>query len=85
VLLAFYDTPSYEGYALVIYRNGDTYYSVSGSHCSCYGLEGQWEPTDYTKDVLAGLVERMIAGCYDVSKDTKKQYLDHVMSALNGR
>ena len=45
ILYADYDTPSYEGYATVIYYRTSTkkYYETYGSHCSCYGLEGQWD------------------------------------------
>ena len=43
VLLAVYDLHCYEGYAVVFYREGDKYFEVQGSHCSCYGLEGQWD------------------------------------------
>lgn len=60
VIFAGYNTPSYEGYALVIYRNGEDYFSVEGSHCSCYGLEGQWKPEQYTKEVLRQVWERKL-------------------------
>jgi hypothetical protein len=46
ILYARYDTPSYEGYAHVIFRKEGKIYEVNGSHCSCYGLEGQWEPEE---------------------------------------
>lgn len=58
VLFAGYRTPSYEGYALVVYRNGDKYYTVEGSHCSCMGLEGQWNPEEYSKETLRQVYER---------------------------
>lgn len=47
VFYAFYDYVDYSGDAEVIYRRGSKFYAVSGGHCSCYGLEGQWEPTEY--------------------------------------
>lgn len=54
VLCAVYDGGGYEGDALVIYRNGEKYFIVQGSHCSCYGLEGQFDPTEYPdKDTFA--------------------------------
>lgn len=52
VFLADYDMEGYGGRAYVVYRKGRSYYTVSGSHCSCYGLEGQWEPEKYTKQQL---------------------------------
>lgn len=47
VLLADYENDGYEGSAHVVYRNGNTYYVIEGSHCSCYGLEGQFQPESY--------------------------------------
>lgn len=45
ILYADYETPDYEGYATVVYYRKSTrkYYEAYGSHCSCYGLENQWE------------------------------------------
>lgn len=44
IIFADYDCPPYEGYAYVLYYQGGNFYEVHGSHCSCYGLEDQWEP-----------------------------------------
>lgn len=64
VLIAEYDlSRAYEGSARVLYRRGDRFYLVEGSHCSCFGLEGQWEPTEYaTAALIADCLERR----YDV-------------------
>ena len=53
VLYAVCDCPDYEGYADVIYRVGDRFYWAHGSHCSCYGLEDQWAPIEYSQQELA--------------------------------
>lgn len=58
VLFASYDCPEYEGYAEVIYRIGERYFWASGSHCSCYGLEDQWDPEEYNREQLALVVLR---------------------------
>lgn len=58
VLYAVYDCPDYEGYADVIYRVGDRFYWAHGSHCSCYGLEGQWDPEEYSQQELAEVLLR---------------------------
>ena len=58
VLLAVYDSHLYEGYADVIYRQGDRYYWVHGSHCSCYGLEDQWSPEEYSAEQLVDALRR---------------------------
>ena len=55
VLLARYTYEDYEGDALVIFSNGGALFMVTGSHCSCYGLEGQWEPEETTPEVLRSL------------------------------
>jgi hypothetical protein len=46
IVYAEYDTSeAYSGSATVIYYRTSTkkYYETYGSHCSCFGLEGQWE------------------------------------------
>lgn len=58
VIYAHYDRDGYEGSAEVLIRRGDVYYWGAGSHCSCYGLEGQWKPIDYELEVLLRALER---------------------------
>jgi len=53
ILFASYGGGSYDGDAVVIYERDGTLYEVHGSHCSCYGLEGQWEPEATTWAALA--------------------------------
>lgn len=57
VLLASYGTPSYEGYAFVLFERDGQLYEVNGSHCSCYGLEGQWEPEETTVEAILHRIE----------------------------
>lgn len=45
-IYADYDTPSYEGYAHVIFVLYGILYEVNASHCSCYELDGQWLPEE---------------------------------------
>lgn len=52
ILFAEYDTPPYEGYAQVLFLEGGKIFEVYGSHCSCFGLENQWEPTEVTYELL---------------------------------
>lgn len=61
VLLAEYYTGNYEGDALVVYRNGDDFYVNEGSHCSCMGLENQWEPEHYDRATFIEMVKRKLA------------------------
>lgn len=52
IIFAAYTYEDYSGSALVIYQKGDKLYEVNGSHCSCNGLEGQWEPEETSFEVL---------------------------------
>ena len=45
VLAFWHSEPDYEESCWVLFRKGGELYEVNGSHCSCYGYEGQWEPT----------------------------------------
>lgn len=53
VLFASYGTPSYSGDAVVLFERDGKIFEVRGSHCSCNGLEGQWEPGEVTWVALA--------------------------------
>jgi hypothetical protein len=52
VITALYNKECYEGDVFVLLKKGDLYYEVHGSHCSCYGLEGQFEPEVTTAESL---------------------------------
>jgi hypothetical protein len=43
ILFAGYWYGDYDGSAIVLYQEGDKLFEVSGGHCSCNRLEGQWE------------------------------------------
>lgn len=58
VIFARYDRDMTDGRAQILYRNGSRYFYVSGSHCSCHGLEDQWSPEEYTLDTLIAAIER---------------------------
>lgn len=64
-VFAIYHTPDLDGSALVIVRRRGKFLVVEGSHCSCYGLDSQWIPTEHGKRDLrkfltanSGLFER---------------------------
>lgn len=50
ILLASYTQENWEGDAFVLFRLISTgeLFEVNGAHCSCYGLEGQWNPENTT-------------------------------------
>lgn len=61
ILFAAYDIEYYSGEAFVLFERDGVLYEVNGSHCSCYGLEGQWEEEETTLDAL---VYRLINGTF---------------------
>lgn len=58
ILLAAYEYGSYDGQAVVIFKKDNQLWSVYGSHCSCYGLEGQWEPEEASISQLEHMLEK---------------------------
>jgi len=52
VLYAKYRTGDYEGSAFVLYTKNNKMYEVNAGHCSCNGLEGQWQPEETSKESL---------------------------------
>jgi len=44
VYLAWYGAGDYCGCSFVLFSHNGQLYEVNASHCSCYGLEGQWDP-----------------------------------------
>ena len=60
VIVAHYVYEGYEGSSYVVYRNGENFYYNSGGHCSCYGLEGQWDPTEYSKELFLAWLKRLV-------------------------
>jgi hypothetical protein len=62
LLYANYYIDGYEGYCWALTAKWDgcvggkrqnvKFYLVEASHCSCFGLEGQWEPHEITREVL---------------------------------
>jgi hypothetical protein len=63
-LFASYNHEGYEGDATVVYMKDQKLWLVQGSHCSCYGLENQWQPEDMPLEALEHLCD---AGNYSFS------------------
>ena len=53
ILWAYYEVEGYGSTARVIYQREGHVYEVYGSHCSCMGLEDQWEPAEVSWGQLA--------------------------------
>jgi hypothetical protein len=52
ILLAWYSYEDYSGSAFVLYEQNGKLYEVNGSHCSCYGLEEQFQPEETSVEAL---------------------------------
>lgn len=57
ILLADYLYQNYFGNAYVIFVKEGKLYEVYGSHCSCYGLEGQWKPEETSIEFLENKIK----------------------------
>lgn len=54
IIHADYTYEDYSGSSYVLFYKGGKFYEVHGSHCSCYGLEDQWDPEEVkVADLLA--------------------------------
>lgn len=53
IIFSYYSYEDYEGDAFVLYHKDGRLFEVHGGHCSCYGLEGQWDPEETTYAALS--------------------------------
>jgi hypothetical protein len=75
ILFASYGNANYSGSAWVLFEQDGKLFEVNGSHCSCYGLENQWEPEEV---MLEELENRLLNGSFgedDWSDNNFKQEL----------
>jgi hypothetical protein len=72
ILLACYTYEDYSGDAWVLFEQDGKLYEASGGHCSCNGLEGQWEPEEVTLPVLKMRNLDYGSDYYDSNKDWAK-------------
>lgn len=74
ILMAWYGDGDYSGSAFVLYEKDGQLYEVHGSHCSCYGLEDQWEPEETSVEALAHVLTDgyMISDSYDYAEEARK-------------
>ena len=57
ILLAWYGNECYDGSAFVLFERNGHLYEVNGGHCSCYGLEDQWDPEETTAEAILHRIE----------------------------
>ena len=53
ILFASYSYSNYSGDAWVLFERDGKLFEVSGSHCSCYGLEEQFDPEETTLEAIS--------------------------------
>jgi hypothetical protein len=51
IIYAEYETPDYEGFATVVFKENGKLYVNHDAHCSCNGLQG-WDPEETTVEAL---------------------------------
>ena len=81
ILLAFYEYEDYSGSAFVLFEKNGKLFEVNGGHCSCYGLEGQWNPEETTKEALLHRIKEGKLG-YDTWSE-KNSFKDELLEVLN--
>lgn len=81
MLLGIYEYEEYEGSAFVLFLKEDKLYEVNGGHCSCYGLEGQWEPEETSVKAIGHRLEKGHLGCWRREKEFKHA-LEGVMNLM---
>lgn len=70
--IAYYESGNWEGYAFVLFEHEGKLWEVNASHCSCYGLEGQWDPEETTVEALQHRIDKGAAFEYfDVAEVQK--------------
>lgn len=69
VVFGVYELGDYEGEAFVLYVKDGRLFEVHGGHCSCYGLEGQWDPEETTLEALRLRPFTNLTGYFGISKE----------------
>jgi hypothetical protein len=77
ILLASYTYEDYEGNAFVLFRRDGKLWEVNGWHCSCYELQGQWDPEETTASALLHRVKKGNLG------GKKNPFADELMQVLD--
>lgn len=62
IFYSYYQYEDYSGYGHLVGYDTETdeFFYNSGSHCSCYGLEDQWSPEEYTYEQLVAYIKRVV-------------------------
>lgn len=70
-------------FILLKHKTTGELFEVNGSHCSCYGFEGQFNPEKTTVDYLKSDKFHFYNGGYDSDEEGNRQkILDYIKSEL---
>lgn len=79
ILFAWYGYGDYDGSAFVLIERDGKLYEVNGSHCSCFGLEDQWDPEETS---VAALRHRINEGYLGKSGYYSEGVFDAVLKRI---
>lgn len=82
ILLASYTNADYNGDAFVLFTRNGKLYEVNGSRCSCYGLEGQWEPEETTVEALLHRIQEGELGTDDAWDEKRNVFAIELLQVL---
>ena len=87
IIVASYDGDEYNASAGFVFRSDGKLWEVQAGHCSCYGFEGQWQPTEVTPAYLAS-DKASSPGFWNLygeaSKEAKRKHQDDMMAYFYG-
>lgn len=84
VLLASYREANYGGDAFVFFRKDGKLFEVNGSHCSWYGLEGQWWPEETSVEALRYRLDKGTLGSNDWNGNVFADELRALLDRIDG-
>lgn len=79
ILFASYSCANYSGDAFVLMEKDRALYEVNGNHCSCFGLEEQFEPERAT---LIDLRFRLDSGNFGVNSYCGNEFANELKTFL---
>ena len=71
--------------AFIVFKHSNRMYEVHGSHCSCNGFEGQWEPEETTVEAILDRPMIFYTGGYDLNSDGNKKAIRKFISGLESK
>lgn len=82
VVFAAYECEHYEGSAEVIFISKGKFWHVSGGHCSCYGLEDQWNPEEMPLVALRHIVDKSTYGLLSSMRSEVREAINVALARI---